>query len=89
MTMTANNEHKKPDFSRDREQGQARLNSAEHEKKGRKVLNAPNLRFPGFRGEWEEKQLSEIADLYKGSGILKEQLSDTGEPYATPLNLTT
>ena len=40
----------------------------------------PALRFPEFQGEWEEKRLSEIADLYKGSGISKEQLSDTGEP---------
>ena len=47
---------------------------------GRKVLNAPNLRFPEFQGEWEEKQLSEIADLYKGNGISKEQLSDSGAP---------
>ncbi|MCI7597829.1 MAG: restriction endonuclease subunit S [Bacteroidales bacterium] len=39
-----------------------------------------NLRFPEFEGEWEEKQLSEIADLYKGNGISKEQLSDSGEP---------
>ena len=52
----------------------------EHEKnQGRKVLNAPNLRFPEFQGEWEEKRLSEIADLYKGNGISKEQLSDSGE----------
>lgn len=27
----------------------------EHEKnQGRKVLNVPNLRFPGFQGEWEK-----------------------------------
>ena len=45
-----------------------------------KKLNAPNLRFPEFQGEWEEKQLSEIADLYKGNGISKEQLSDSGAP---------
>ena len=45
-----------------------------------KKLNAPNLRFPEFQGEWEEKRLSEIADLFKGNGISKEQLTDTGEP---------
>ena len=45
-----------------------------------KKLNVPNLRFPEFQGEWEERRLSEIADLYKGSGISKEQISDTGKP---------
>ena len=44
-----------------------------------KKLNVPNLRFPEFQEEWEEKRLSEIADLYKGNGISKEQLSDSGE----------
>ena len=81
MTMTINNEHKKLNFLSEREQNQACLNSAEHEKnQGRKVLNVPNLRFPEFQGEWEEKRLSEIADLFKGNGISKEQLTDTGEP---------
>ena len=81
MTTTKNNEHKKLNFSSEREQSQACLNSAEHEKnQGRKVLNVPNLRFKEFQGEWEEKRLSEIADLFKGNGISKDQLSDDGEP---------
>ena len=81
MTTKINNEHKKLNFSSEREQSQACLNSAEHEKnQGRKVLNVPNLRFKEFQGEWEEKRLSEIADLFKGNGISKEQLTDTGEP---------
>ena len=43
MTTTINNEHKKLNFSSEREQSQACLNSAEHEKnQGRKVLNVPN-----------------------------------------------
>lgn len=45
-----------------------------------KKLNAPNLRFPEFQGEWEEERLADIADLYKGTGISKDQLSDDGEP---------
>ena len=45
-----------------------------------KKLNVPNLRFPEFEGEWEEERLSDIADLYKGTGISKDQLSDEGEP---------
>ena len=106
MTTTKNNEHKKLNFSSEREQSQACLNSAEHEKnQGRKVLNVPNkrelnqtcldsaereglrpkgnvpnLRFPEFQEEWEEERLADIADLYKGTGISKDQLSDDGEP---------
>ena len=81
MTTTKNNEHKKLNFSSEREQSQACLNSAEHEKnQGRKVLNVPNLRFKEFQGEWEEEQLADIADLYKGTSISKDQLSDDGEP---------
>ena len=50
------------------------------ENKDKKVLNVPNLRFPEFEGEWEEKRLSDIADLSKGIGISKDQLSADGEP---------
>ena len=81
MITTINNEHKKLNFSSEREQSQACLNSAEHEKnQGRKVLNVPNLRFPEFQGEWKEERLADIADLYKGTSISKDQLSDDGEP---------
>ena len=60
MTTTKNNEHKKLNFSSEREQSQACLNSAEHEKnQGRKVLNVPNLRFPEFQGEWTTSLLSD------------------------------
>lgn len=60
MTTTKNNEHKKLNFSSEREQNQACLNSAEHEKnQGRKVLNVPNLRFPEFQGEWTTSLLSD------------------------------
>ena len=45
-----------------------------------KKLNVPNLRFPEFQGEWEEKRMADIADLYKGTGISKDQLSVDGEP---------
>ena len=43
-------------------------------------LNVPNLRFPEFQGEWKEERMADIADLYKGTGISKDQLSDDGEP---------
>ena len=67
MTTTINNEHKKLNFSSEREQSQACLNSAEHEKnQGRKVLNVPNLRFKEFQGEWEKCKLSEICTFFSG-----------------------
>lgn len=70
MTTTKNNEHKKLYFSSEREQSQACLNSAEHEKnQGRKVLNVPNLRFPEFQGEWEEHLLGNISDVTKLAGF--------------------
>ena len=62
MTTTKNNENKKLNFSNEREQSQACLNSAEHEKnQGRKVLNVPNLRFPEFSGEWKKCNFGDIA----------------------------
>ena len=48
--------------------------------KKQKNPNVPNLRFPEFEGEWQEKRLSDIADLSKGIGISKDQLSADGEP---------
>ena len=65
MTTTKNNEHNKLNFSSEREQSQACLNSAEHEKnQGRKVLNVPNLRFPEFQGEWEKCILGDITEIF-------------------------
>ena len=45
-----------------------------------KNIKVPNLRFPEFQEEWKEERLAGIADLYKGTGISKDQLSDDGEP---------
>ena len=64
MTTTKNNEHKKLNYSSEREQSQTCLNSAEHEKnQGRKVLNVPNLRFPEFQGEWEKYTLEDVMNF--------------------------
>lgn len=41
----------------------------------------PNLRFPAFieeDGEWKEYKLGDIAKLYKGKGISKNDVSDKG-----------
>ena len=67
MTTTINNEHKELNFSSEREQSQACLNSAEREKnQGRKVLNVPNLRFKEFQGEWEKTKIGDIAIVVGG-----------------------
>ena len=44
------------------------------------MCDVPALRFPEFSGEWKEERLSKIAELSKGVGISKEQLSEDGEP---------
>ena len=38
------------------------------------------MRFPEFSGEWKEERLDKIAELSKGVGISKEQLSEDGKP---------
>ncbi len=43
------------------------------------VKNFPNLRFPGFEGEWEAKRLGEVATFAKGKGISKNEIVDDGE----------
>ena len=87
MTTKINNEHKKLNFSSEREQSQACLNSAEHEKnQGRKVLNVPNLRFPEFQGEWEKTTIGEIATIKNGpfgSVLHAEDYVDEGMPIVT------
>ena len=68
MITTINNKHNKLNFSSEREQSQACLNSAEHEKnQGRKVLNVPNLRFKEFQGEWEKCKLGDYGKVVTGN----------------------
>ena len=77
MTTTKNNEHKKLNFSSEREQNQACLNSAKHEKnQGRKVLNVPNLRFKEFQGEWVGKTIGDIAPLQRGFDLPTGQINN-------------
>ncbi len=42
------------------------IDNAHKNNQGRKVLNAPNLRFPEFQGEWEEHYLSDYLDFKNG-----------------------
>ena len=83
MTTTINNEHKELNFSSEREQSQACLNSAEHEKnQGRKVLNVPNLRFPEFEGEWEKCKLGDLCNVLMCKRILASQTNtEEGVPF--------
>lgn len=37
------------------------------------------MRFPQFTDKWKECELQDIADLSKGAGISKDQLSETGK----------
>ena len=87
MTTTKNNEHKKLNFSSEREQSQVCLNSAEHEKnQGRKVLNVPNLRFKEFQGEWINCTIGEIGTIKNGpfgSVLHAEDYVDEGMPIVT------
>ena len=41
--------------------------------------NVPNLRFPGFEGEWKWHKLGDIANISKGFGISKDQISEKGQ----------
>jgi type I restriction enzyme S subunit len=58
---------------------EALIKTKERFKKGmmQKLLSA-ELRFPGFEGEWEEVRLREVAEIYKGKGISKNDISDDG-----------
>ncbi|WP_050022054.1 restriction endonuclease subunit S [Chryseobacterium sp. P1-3] len=43
------------------------------------VVNVPNLRFPGFKGEWETRKLGEIGDVKMCKRIFSNETSITGE----------
>ena len=45
-----------------------------------RMSNIPKLRFPEFKGEWEEKRLSDIASFSKGKGYTKNDLVNDGSP---------
>ena len=48
---------------------------------GRKVLNAPNLRFPEFEGEWEKCKLGNIANITGGYAFKSDTLNSIGGKY--------
>ena len=42
------------------------------------VGQIPQLRFPEFTGEWQEKRLGEVAMFLRGSGVSKSDIVDNG-----------
>lgn len=42
--------------------------------------NVPRLRFPGFTGAWEQRELSDLASFTKGIGYTKQDLREAGSP---------
>ena len=49
--------------------------------KNKNIRNVPELRFPGFEGEWERCKLAEICQIEKGKQINKNTLSTNGKYY--------
>lgn len=50
----------------------------------------PEIRFPGFDGEWEEKELHELGDITTGSTPStkkSEYYSENGIPWVTPTDI--
>lgn len=45
------------------------------------VKKVPELRFPEFDGEWEEKKLNQIVKFSKGKLLGKKDLDESGENY--------
>lgn len=45
------------------------------------VKKVPELRFPEFEGEWEEKKLNQIVKFSKGKLLGKKDLNESGENY--------
>ena len=48
--------------------------------KNNKTLNVPNLRFPEFSGEWENKRIDEIAPLQRGFDLPTQDVEDGDYP---------
>ena len=47
-------------------------------KQDKSVNNFPNLRFPGFEGEWERKKLGEIGEVINGLTYSPNDIDDNG-----------
>ncbi|MDX8339741.1 restriction endonuclease subunit S [Draconibacterium sp. IB214405] len=54
--------------------------------KSNKNLNVPNLRFPGFEGSWEVKNLDQLANIYDGTHQTPKYVS-SGIPFVSVENI--
>jgi len=54
-------------------------NSQQKKKALMQQLLTGKKRFPGFDGEWEEVELSQLCKFMKGQGLSKGKLSDSGQ----------
>lgn len=64
------------------------MNTTERNMSTEENSRTPQLRFPGFTGEWVEKNLGEIGDIYSGlSGKSKEDFEKGGARFITFLNV--
>jgi type I restriction enzyme S subunit len=52
------------------------------------VKNFPNLRFPGFEREWEERKLEELIQIQSGFAFKSEYFIDNGNKLVIPKNFT-
>ena len=55
-----------------------------------KVGNVPNLRFPGFEGEWKTKKLGLFIDIISGIPLQSEdiQVDESGIRILRGINIT-
>ena len=63
------------------------IDNAHKNNQGRKVLNAPNLRFPEFQGEWEEHYLSDYLDFKNGLNPKPGSFRGSGKNIIFPITL--
>jgi type I restriction enzyme S subunit len=42
--------------------------------------SVPEIRFPRFTGDWDQRKLGDLADFSKGNGYSKSDLTDEGKP---------
>ena len=52
-----------------------------------RCMNVPNIRFKGFNGEWEKKELGEVAPLKGGYAFNSANFKDTGIPIVRISNI--
>ena len=57
-------------------------------KENKSVKNFPNLRFPGFDGQWEERKLEELIQIQSGYAFKSEYFIDNGNKLVIPKNFT-